>query len=112
MSMPAIVISGLMDARLKQASKEQGAFRCFQKPVDLDALPGRYPRGIDSAPMEEIKTRPSPASASWIEAGEKDAIADNSMPALRAGETGPGKARRPNSSDSCSAIILSALQHH
>ena len=38
MSMPAIVISGLMDARLKQASEEQGAFRCFQKPVNLDAL--------------------------------------------------------------------------
>ena len=36
--MPAIVISGLMDARLNQASEEQGAFRCFQKPVDLDAL--------------------------------------------------------------------------
>jgi len=38
MRMPAIVISGFMDARLNQASKEQGAFRCFQKPVDLDAL--------------------------------------------------------------------------
>ena len=38
MSMPAIVISGFMDARLNQASKEQGAFRCFQKPVDLDDL--------------------------------------------------------------------------
>ena len=37
-SMPAIVISGFMDARLNQASEEQGAFRCFQKPVDLDAL--------------------------------------------------------------------------
>ena len=36
--MPAIVISGFMDARLNQASKEQGAFRCFQKPVDTDAL--------------------------------------------------------------------------
>ena len=36
--MPAIVISGFMDARLNQASKEQGAFRCFQKPVDLNAL--------------------------------------------------------------------------
>ncbi|ARN81169.1 response regulator transcription factor [Methylocystis bryophila] len=36
--MPAIVISGFMDARLNQASKEQGAFRCFQKPVDLDDL--------------------------------------------------------------------------
>src|SRR5208283_4982344 len=36
--MPAIVISGFMDARLDQASKEQGAFRCFQKPVDLDDL--------------------------------------------------------------------------
>lgn len=36
--MPAIVISGLMDPRLNQASEEQGAFRCFQKPVDLDAL--------------------------------------------------------------------------
>ena len=30
MGMPAIVISGLMDARLNQESKEQGAFRCFQ----------------------------------------------------------------------------------
>ena len=40
MRMPAIVISGLMDARLNQASEEQGAFRCFQKPVDLDALLG------------------------------------------------------------------------
>jgi len=38
MGMPAIVISGFMDARLKQESKEGGAFRCFQKPVDLDAL--------------------------------------------------------------------------
>ena len=38
MCMPAIVISGLMDARLNQESKEQGAFRCFQKPVDLDIL--------------------------------------------------------------------------
>ena len=38
MRVPAIVISGFMDARLNQASKEQGAFRCFQKPVDLDAL--------------------------------------------------------------------------
>ena len=38
MWMPAIVISGFMDARLNQASKEQGAFRCFQKPVDLDDL--------------------------------------------------------------------------
>ena len=38
MGMPAIVISGFMDARLKQESKEQGAFSCFQKPVDLDAL--------------------------------------------------------------------------
>jgi two-component system response regulator FixJ len=38
MSMPAIVISGFMDARLNRASEEQGAFRCFQKPVDLDAL--------------------------------------------------------------------------
>ena len=38
MRMPAIVISGFMDARLNQASKEQGAFRCFQKPVDLDDL--------------------------------------------------------------------------
>ena len=36
--MPAIVISGFMDARLSQATKEQGAFRCFQKPVDLDTL--------------------------------------------------------------------------
>src|SRR5271165_3588131 len=35
MRMPAIVISGLMNARLNQASEEQGAFRCFQKPVDL-----------------------------------------------------------------------------
>jgi len=35
---PAIVISGLMDARLSQASEEKGAFRCFQKPVDLYAL--------------------------------------------------------------------------
>ena len=38
MCMPAIVISGFMDARLNQASEEQGAFRCFQKPVDLDDL--------------------------------------------------------------------------
>ena len=38
MRMPAIVISGFMDARLNQASKEQGAFRCLQKPVDLHAL--------------------------------------------------------------------------
>ena len=38
MCMPAIVISGFMDAQLNQASKEQGAFRCFQKPVDLDDL--------------------------------------------------------------------------
>jgi FixJ family two-component response regulator len=38
MCMPAIVISGFMDARLNQASTEQGAFRCFQKPVDLDDL--------------------------------------------------------------------------
>ena len=38
MGMPAIVISGLMNARLKQTGEEQGAFRCFQKPVDLDAL--------------------------------------------------------------------------
>ncbi len=38
MGMPAIVISGFMDSRLNQASKEQGAFRCFQKPVDLDDL--------------------------------------------------------------------------
>jgi FixJ family two-component response regulator len=38
MGMPAIVISGFMDAQLSQATKEQGAFRCFQKPVDLDAL--------------------------------------------------------------------------
>ena len=38
MGVPAIVISGCMDARLNQESKEQGAFRCFQKPVDLDAL--------------------------------------------------------------------------
>ena len=38
MGMPAIVISGFMDARLKQESEEQGAFRCFQKPVDLDDL--------------------------------------------------------------------------
>jgi len=38
MAMPAIVISGFMDARLNQASEEQGAFCCFQKPVDLDAL--------------------------------------------------------------------------
>src|SRR5208283_4420779 len=38
MRVPAIVISGFMDARLNQASKEQGAFRCFQKPVDLDDL--------------------------------------------------------------------------
>ena len=38
MGMPAIVISGFMDARLNQASMEQGAFRCFQKPVDLDDL--------------------------------------------------------------------------
>ncbi len=36
--MPAIVVSGFMDARLNQASNEQGAFRCFQKPVDPDAL--------------------------------------------------------------------------
>ena len=36
--MPAIVISGFMDARFSQATKEQGAFRCFRKPVDLDAL--------------------------------------------------------------------------
>jgi two-component system, LuxR family, response regulator FixJ len=36
--MPAIVISGFMDARLSQATQKQGAFRCFQKPVDLDAL--------------------------------------------------------------------------
>ena len=38
MGMPAIVISRFMDARLNQESKEQGAFRCFQKPVDLDDL--------------------------------------------------------------------------
>ena len=36
--LPAIVVSGFMDAGLSQASKEQGAFCCFQKPVDLDAL--------------------------------------------------------------------------
>jgi two-component system, LuxR family, response regulator FixJ len=35
---PAIMISGFMDARLKKTGEEQGAFRCFQKPVDLDAL--------------------------------------------------------------------------
>lgn len=38
MRMPAILISGLMSARLKQTGEAQGAFRCFQKPVDLDAL--------------------------------------------------------------------------
>ncbi len=38
MRMPAILISGLLTARLKQTGEAQGAFRCFQKPVDLDAL--------------------------------------------------------------------------
>jgi FixJ family two-component response regulator len=36
--MPAILISGFMDARLNRVGEEQGAFCCFQKPVDLDAL--------------------------------------------------------------------------
>jgi FixJ family two-component response regulator len=38
MCMPAIVISGRLDAQLIQATKEQGAFRCFQKPFDPGTL--------------------------------------------------------------------------